>query len=123
MEIKFVGIEKPVNINFQDIKEYVKNDIKSAYGDNISDEMIYEAFKKNPAYYLIKLYFKNDDLNVFENNTVIHFIVDKFFWFTIKNEVTQFYVLKDGRVLDKFDTKDLAEIYAKHVGGYIMDAN
>ena len=121
MEIKFAGIEKPVNICLQAIKEYVQNDIKSAYGNDITNEMIYEAFKKNPEYYLTKLYFKDNDLNVFENNAIIHFIVDKFFLYVTRNETKSFYVLKDGHVLDKFDTKEMARMYAHRIGGYVMN--
>jgi len=123
IEIRFVGIEKPVNVCLQTIKEYVQNDIKSAYGDNVTNEIIYEAFKKNPEYYLTKLYFKDEELDVFENNAILHFIVSTFFSWLHEEKPACYYVLKDGHALGKFDTNDAARIYAHQVGGYVMNAN
>lgn len=123
MEIKFNGKDTPVNVNLQEIEDFVKNDIKKVYGDEIPKEAIYEAFRKNPEYYLTKLYFKDEELNVFENNAILHLIVSAFFSWMLEEKPICYYVLLDGRVLDTFDTKEMAQMYARRVGGYVMDVN
>lgn len=112
------------DIDFDAIKRCIKIDLDktSSIVGEVTNEMIYSAFVKNPEYYLRHLGYMSNSSDKAENYTVIQNIMDKFFIFCMKGVKQCFYVLKGGEMLDKYDDKDMATLYAKHIAGYVIEA-
>ena len=123
MEVTF--IEKHnynVDIDLNAIKHCIKIDLEKKYQEaEISSEMIYSAFIKNPEYYLTHLGYLSKLSDVNDNYTVIKTIMDKFFIFCMQNTQSCFYVLEGSEVLASYEDKDIAKLYAHRMNGYIIE--
>ena len=122
MEVKYNGKSSfPVKIEFGKIRDYISRELTASklYSD-VDKLMIYNAFLRNPSYYLIKTGFMNSDIDVNENKFIINEITSKFFSYIIKSIGKRYYIMKSGEVLNMFEDYDMAEHYCNRVGGYIV---
>ena len=123
MKAKFTEtIKSEIEIDFQKIFDFIKSDLEKvpAYDNFVSKEQIYNAFRINPFYYLVKTEQINKDMDVNDNKATLNSIVDKFFIFCMKCEKVSYYVLKSGEVLANYDDKEMASMYAHRMDGYII---
>ena len=124
MKAKFTEtIKSEIEIDFQKIFDFIKSDLEKvpAYDNFVSKEQIYNAFRINPFYYLVKTEQINKDMDVNDNKATLNSIVDKFFIFCMKCEKVSYYVLKSGEVLANYDDKEMASMYAHRMDGYIIE--
>ena len=122
MEVKYNGKSSfPVKIEFGKIRDYISRELTASklYSD-VDKLMIYNAFLRNPSYYLIKTGFMNSDIDVNENKFIINEITSKFFSYIIKSIGKRYYIMKSGEVLNMFEAYDMAEHCSNRVGGYIV---
>ena len=122
MEVKYNGKSSfPVKIEFGKIRDYISRELTASklYSD-VDKLMIYNAFLRNPSYYLIKTGFMNSDVDVNENKFIINEITSKFFSYIIKSIGKRYYIMKSGEVLNMFEDYDMAEHYCNRVGCYIV---
>ena len=124
MKAEFTEIIKSeVEIDFQKVFNFIKSELEIAYNKSVSKEQIYNAFRINPFYYLVKTEQINKDMDAVDNKTMLNSLVDKFFIFCMKCEPVSYYVLKGGEVLTNYDDKEMASMYAQRMDGYIMEVN
>lgn len=122
MKAEFTEIIKSeVEIDFQKVFNFIKTELETAYNKSVSKEQIYNAFRINPFYYLVKTEQINKDMDANDNKAMLNFLVDKFFIFCMKCEPVSYYVLKGGEVLTNYDDKEMASMYAQRMDGYIME--
>ena len=123
MKVEFKGQTVfSTDIDFGQLKSYIGGElVESKLYEQVSNEMIYNAFLKNPIYYLIKIGCVNPYIDVYENKSVINMIIDKFFLYTMKNVGKCYYVLKCGEVLATYNDPDMAKLYAHRMDGYITE--
>ena len=124
MKVKFTEtIKSEVEIDFQKIFDFIKSDLEKVpvYNNFVSKEQIYNAFRTNSFYYLVKTEQINKDIDVNDNKAMLNSIVDKFFIFCMKCEKVSYYVLKSGEVLANYDDKEMASMYAHRMDGYIIE--
>ena len=124
MKAKFTEtIKSEIEIDFQTIFDFIKSDLEKvpAYDNFVSKEQIYNAFRINPFYYLVKTEQINKDMDANDNKAMLNSIVDKFFIFCMKCEKVSYYVLKGGEVLANYDDKEMASMYAHRMDGYIIE--
>ena len=116
-------IKTEIEIDFQKVFDFIKSELEKvlAYNKPISKEQIYNVFKTNPLYYLVKTEQINKDIDINDNKAMINSIVDKFFIFCMKCETVSYYVLKNGEVLANYDNKEMASLYAHRMDGYIIE--
>lgn len=116
-------LKSEIEIDFQKIFDFIKSDLEKvpAYDNFVSKEQIYNAFRNNPFYYLVKTEQINKDMDVNDNKAKLNSIVDKFFIFCMKCEKVSYYVLKSGEVLANYDDKEMASMYAHRMDGYIIE--
>ena len=123
MKAEFTEIIKSeVEIDFQKVFDFIKSELENvpAYNKSVSKGQIYNAFRTNPFYYLVKTEQIGKDVDV-NNKGTLNSIVDKFFIFCMKHEKVSYYVLKGGEALAKYNDKDMASRYANKMNGYIME--
>ena len=124
MKAEFTEIIKSeVEIDFQKVFNFIKSELEIAYNKSVSKEQIYNAFRINPFYYLVKTEQINKDMDAVDNKTMLNSLVDKFFIFCMKCEPVAYYVIKGGEVLTNYDDKEMASMYAHRMDGYIMEVN
>ena len=124
MKAEFTEIIKSeVEIDFQKVFNFIKTELETAYNKSVSKEQIYNAFRINPFYYLVKTEQINKDIDANDNKAMLNFLVDKFFIFCMKCEPVSYYVIKGGEVLTNYDDKEIASMYAQRMDGYIMEVN
>ena len=122
MKAEFTEIIKSeVEIDFQKVFNFIKSELETAYNKSVSKEQVYNAFRINPFYYLVKTEQINKDIDVNHNKVMFNSLVDKFFIFCMKCEPVSYYVIKGGEVLTTYDDKELASMYAYKMDGYIME--
>ena len=122
MKAEFTEIIKSeVEIDFQKVFNFIKSELEIAYNKSISKERIYNAFRINPFYYLVKAKQINKYMDAVDNKAMLNSLVDKFFIFCMKCEPVSYYVLKGGEVLTTYDDKEMASMYAHKMDGYIME--
>ena len=123
MEVTFIEKHNyTADIDFNAIKRCIKIDLEKKYQEaEISGEMIYSAFVKNPEYYLTHLGYLSKSSDINDNYTVIKTIMDKFFIFCMQNTQPCFYVLEGSEVLASYEDKDIAKLYAHRMNGYIIE--
>ena len=124
MKAEFTEIIKSeIEIDFQKVFNFIKSELESipVYNKSVSKEQIYNAFRINPFYYLVKTEQINKDTDAVDNKSVFNSLVDKFFIFCMKCEPVSYYVLKGGEVLTNYDDKEMASLYAQRMDGYIME--
>ena len=122
MKAEFTEIIKSeVEIDFQKVFNFIKSELESAYNKSVSKEQIYNAFRINPFYYLVKTEQINKDMDANDNKAMFNSLVDKFFIFCMKCEPVSYCVVKGGEVLTTYDDKELASMYAYKMDGYIME--
>ncbi len=114
-------INSEVEIDFQKVFNFIKSDLKITYNKSVSKEQIYNAFRTNPFYYLVKTEQINKDIDVNDNKVMFNSMVDKFFIFCMKCESVSYYVINGGEVLTTYDDKEMASMYAHRMNGYIME--
>ena len=116
-------IKSEIEINFQKVFDFIKSELEKVpvYNKSVSKEQIYNAFRTNPFYYLVKTKQINKDIDVNDNKAMFNSIVDKFFIFCMKCETVSYYVLKGGEVLANYNDKEMASIYAHRMDGYIIE--
>ena len=112
-----------VEIDFQKVFDFIKFELEKipAYNKSVSKEQIYNAFRINPFYYLVKTEQINKDMEVNDNKAMFNSIVDKFFIFCMKCETVSYYVLKGGEALANYNDKNMATMYAHKMDGYIVE--
>lgn len=124
MKAEFTEIIKSeVEIDFQKVFNFIKTELETAYNKSVSKEQIYNAFRINPFYYLVKTEQINKDMDAVDNKVMLNSLVDKFFIFCMKCEPVSYYVIKGGEVLTNYDDKEIASMYAQRMDGYIMEVN
>ena len=126
MKAEFTEIIKSeIEIDFQKVFNFIKSELESIpiYNKSVSKEQIYNAFRINPFYYLVKTEQINKDTDANENKAMLNSLVDKFFIFCMKCEPVSYYVIKGGEVLTTYDDKELASMYAYKMDGYIMEVS
>lgn len=124
MNAEFVEtVKTEIEIDFQKVFDFIKSELEnvSAYNKSVSKEQIYNAFRTNPFYYLVKTEQINKDMDVNDNKAMLNSIVDTFFIFCMKCENVSYYVLKGGEVLANYDDKEMASLYAHRMDGYIIE--
>ena len=124
MKAEFTEIIKSeVEIDFQKVFNFIKFELESipVYNKSVSKEQIYNAFRINPFYYLVKTEQINKDIDANDNKAMLNSLVDKFFIFCMKCEPVSYYVIKGGDVLTNYDDKEMASMYAHKMDGYIME--
>lgn len=124
MKTTFVKtIKSEIEIDFQKIFDFIKSDLEKVptYDNFVSKEQIYNAFRTNSFYYLVKTEQINKDMDVNDNKAMLNSIVDKFFIFCMKCEKVSYYVLKSGEVLANYDDKEMASMYAHRMDGYVIE--
>lgn len=124
MKVEFIKtVKTEIEIDFQKVFNFIKTELEKvpAYNKSVSKEQIYNAFRTNPFYYLVKTAQINKDMDVNDNKATLNFIVDKFFIFCMKCEPVSYYVVKGGEVLTKYDDKEMALMYAQQMNGYITE--
>lgn len=122
MKAEFTEIIKSeIEIDFQKVFNFIKTELEPVYNKSVSKEQIYNAFRINPFYYLVKTEQINKDIDTNENKTMFNSLVDKFFIFCMKCEPVSYYVIKGGEVLTTYDDKEMASLYAHKMDGYIME--
>ena len=124
MKAEFTEIIKSeVEIDFQKVFNFIKSELENLpiYNKSVSKEQIYNAFRINPFYYLVKTEQINKDTDANDNKDMLNSLVDKFFIFCMKCEPVSYYVIKGGEVLTNYDDKEMASIYAQRMDGYIME--
>lgn len=124
MKAEFIEtVKTEIEIDFQKVFNFIKSELENvpAYNKSVSKEQIYNAFRTNPSYYLIKTEQINKDIDVNNNKALLNSIVDKFFIFCMKCETISYYVLKGGEVLANYDDKEMASMYAHRMDGYIIE--
>ena len=124
MKAEFTEIIKSeVEIDFQKVFNFIKSELESipVYNKSVSKEQIYNTFRINPFYYLVKTEQINKDIDANDNKAMLNSLVDKFFIFCMKCEPVSYYVIKGGEVLTNYDDKEMASIYAQRMDGYIME--
>jgi len=116
-------VKTEIEIDFQKVFNFIKSELEkiSVYNKSVSKEQIYNAFKINPFYYLVKTEQINKDVDDNNNKAMLNSIVDKFFIFCIKCEKVSYYVLKGGEVLANYNDKEMAAMYAHRMDGYIIE--
>ena len=124
MKAEFTEIIKSeVEIDFQKVFNFIKTELETAYNKSVSKEQIYNAFRINPFYYLVKTEQINKDIDAVDNKAMLNSLVDKFFIFCMKCEPVSYYVINGGEVLTNYDDKEMASMYAHRMDGYIMEVN
>ena len=124
MKAEFTEIIKSeVEIDFQKVFNFIKTELETVYNKSVSKEQIYNAFRINPFYYLVKTEQINKDMDAVDNKAMLNSLVDKFFIFCMKCEPVSYYVLKGGEVLTNYDDKEMASMYAQRMDGYIMEVS
>ena len=126
MKAEFTEIIKSeVEIDFQKVFNFIKSELESipVYNKSVSKEQIYNAFRINPFYYLVKTEQINKDMGAVDNKAMLNSLVDKFFIFCMKCEPVSYYVIKGGEVLTNYDDKEMASMYAQRMDGYIMEVS
>ena len=126
MKAEFTEIIKSeIEIDFQKVFNFIKSELESipVYNKSVSKEQIYNAFRINPFYYLVKTEQINKDMDAVDNKAMLNYLVDKFFIFCMKCEPVSYYVIKGGEVLTTYDDKELASMYAHKMDGYIMEVS
>ena len=126
MKAEFTEIIKSeVEIDFQKVFNFIKSELESipVYNKSVSKEQIYNTFRINPFYYLVKTEQINKDIDANDNKAMLNSLVDKFFVFCMKCESVSYYVIKGGEVLTNYDDKEMASMYAHRMDGYIMEVN
>ena len=109
------------DINFAAIKGKVQGDLEERYLKNeITNDMIYSAFRKNPEYYLTYFEYLSKDADVIDNLSIIKTIADKFFIFCMKDVKTCYYVMKGGEMLASYNDANMAKYYANRMDGYVI---
>ena len=122
MKAEFTEIIKSeVEIDFQKVFNFIKSELESAYNKSVSKEQIYNAFRINPFYYLVKTEQINKDMDAVDNKAILNSLVDKLFIFCMKCEPVSYCVVKCGEVLTTYDDKEMASMYAQRMDGYIME--
>ena len=124
MKAEFTEIIKSeVEIDFQKVFNFIKSELESipVYNKSVTKEQIYNAFRINPFYYLVKTEQINKDMDAVDNKAMFNSMVDKFFIFCMKCEPVSYYVIKGGEVLTNYDDKEMASMYAQRMDGYIME--
>lgn len=124
MKAEFTEIIKfEIEIDFQKVFNFIKSELESipVYNKSVSKEQIYNAFRINPFYYLVKTEQINKDMDADDNKAMLNSLVDKFFIFCMKCEPVSYYVIKGGEVLTNYDDKEMASMYAHKMDGYIME--
>ena len=122
MKAEFTEIIKSeVEIDFQKVFNFIKSELETVYNKSVSKEQIYNAFRINPFYYLVKTDQINKDMNAVDNKAMFNSLVDKFFIFCMKCEPVSYCVIKGGEVLTTYDDKEMASMYAHKMDGYIME--
>jgi len=124
MKAEFIEtVKTEIEIDFQKVFDFIKSELEKvpAYNNSVSKEQIYNAFRINPFYYLVKTEQINKDMDVNDNKAMLNSIVDKFFIFCMKCETVSYYVLKSGEVLANYDDKEMASMYAHRMDGYIIE--
>ena len=124
MKAEFTEIIKSeVEIDFQKVFNFIKSELESipVYNKSVSKEQIYNTFRINPFYYLVKTEQINKDIDANDNKVMLNSLVDKFFIFCMKCEPVSYYVIKGGDVLTTYDNKEMASMYAHKMDGYIME--
>jgi len=124
MKTEFVEtVKTEFEIDFQKVFDFIKSELEKvhAYDNSVSKEQIYNAFRINPFYYLVKTEQINKDIDVNDNKAMFNSIVDKFFIFCMKCENVSYYVLKSGEILANYDDKEMASMYAHRMDGYIIE--
>ena len=126
MKAEFTEIIKSeIEIDFQKVFNFIKFELESilVYNKSVSKEQIYNAFRINPFYYLVKTEQINKDTDANDNKAMLNSLVDKFFIFCMKCEPVSYCVVKGGEVLTNYDDKEMASMYAQRMDGYIMEVN
>ena len=124
MKAEFTEIIKSeVEIDFQKVFNFIKTELETVYNKSVSKEQIYNAFRINPFYYLVKTEQINKDMDAVDNKAMLNSLVDKFFIFCMKCEPVSYYVIKGGEVLTNYDDKEMASMYAQRMDGYIMEVS
>ena len=122
MKTEFTEIIKSeVEIDFQKVFNFIKTELETAYNKSVSKEQVYNAFRINPFYYLVKTEQINKDIDANDNKAMFNSLVDKFFIFCMKCEPVSYYIIKGGEVLTTYDDKETASMYAYKMDGYIME--
>ena len=124
MKAEFTEIIKSeIEIDFQKVFNFIKSELESipVYNKSVSKEQIYNTFRINPFYYLVKTEQINKDIDANDNKAMLNSLVDKFFIFCMKCEPVSYYVIKGGDVLTTYDDKEMASMYAQRMDGYIME--
>ena len=124
MKAEFIEtVKTEIEIDFQKVFDFIKSELEKvpAYNKSVSKEQIYNAFRINPFYYLVKTEQINKDMDVDDNKAMLNSIVDKFFIFCMKCETVSYYVLKGGEILANYDDKEMASLYAHRMDGYIIE--
>ena len=124
MKTTFVKtIKSEIEIDFQKVFNFIKSELERCpiYHGKISNEQVYNAFKHNPFYCLVKAGQISMDIDIDANKAIFNSIVDKFFTFCMKCKNVSYYVLKGGEVLANYDDKEMASIYAHRMDGYIVE--
>ena len=122
MKAEFTEIIKSeVEIDFKKVFNFIKSELEMAYNKSVSKEQVYNAFRINPFYYLVKTEQINKDMDAVDNKAMLNSLVDKFFIFCMKCEPVSYYVIKGGEVLTNYDNKEMASMYAQRMDGYIME--
>ena len=124
MKAEFTEIIKSeIEIDFQKVFNFIKFELETVYNKSVSKEQIYNTFRINPFYYLVKTEQINKDIDANDNKSMFNSLVDKFFIFCMKCEPISYYVIKGGEVLTNYDDKEMASMYAHRMDGYIMEVN
>ena len=124
MKAEFTEIIKSeIEIDFQKVFNFIKSELESTYNKSVSKEQIYNAFRINPFYYLVKTEQINKDIDANDNKSMFNSLVDKFFIFCMKCEPVSYCVVKGGEVLTTYDDKEMASMYAQRMDGYIMEVS
>ena len=124
MKAEFTEIIKSeVEIDFQKVFNFIKTELETAYNKSVSKEQIYNAFRINPFYYLVKTEQISKDMDTNDNKSMFNSLVDKFFIFCMKCEPVSYCVVKGGEVLTNYDDKEMASMYAQRMDGYIMEVS
>lgn len=115
-----------VDIKFNELFDYIKNSLKHDYNNNqleVTNEMIYKAFVKNPSYYLTKMKYLTNLVSIYDDNNyeIIKLISDKFFMYCMKGAKECFYVLNNGEILANYGDRKMADLCADRCGGYVIE--